>query len=73
MVNEEVCRIALIALVNDANQRFAGTATFDAEAQLDAGSRALHGTFDFALVAATGEPIGNGSGTLLGEAVSLDP
>jgi plastocyanin len=73
LVNEAVCRISLIALVNDANQHFAGTATFDAEAQLDAGSHAFHGTFDFALVAATGEPIANGSGTLLGEAVPLDP
>ena len=72
-MNETVCRISLIALVNDENQRFAGTATFDAEAELDADGRAFDGTFEFAVVAAGGESIGDGSGTLLGGSVSLDP
>ena len=73
LVTEAVCRISLIALMNDANQRLAGTATFDAEAELDADGRAFDGTFDFAVVSASGEPIGDGSGTLLGGSVSLDP
>jgi plastocyanin len=73
LVNEAACRISLIALMNDANQRFAGTATFDAEAELDTDGRAFDGTFDFAVVSAGGEPIGDGSGTLLGGSVSLDP
>ena len=63
-MNEAVCRISLIALMNDGNQRFAGTATFDAEAELDADGRAFDGTFEFAVVSAGGEPIGDGSGTL---------
>ena len=73
LVTEAVCRISLIALMNDANQRLAGTATFDAEAELDTDGRAFDGTFDFAVVSASGEPIGDGSGTLLGGSVSLDP
>jgi hypothetical protein len=59
--------------MNDADQRFAGTATFDAEAELDTDGRAFDGTFDFAVVSAGGEPIGNGSGTIRGGSVSLDP
>src|SRR5215212_5447308 len=55
-VSEAICRISLIALMNDGNQRFAGTATFDAEAELDANGRAFDGTFDFAAVTAGGEP-----------------
>ena len=73
VVDEAVCRISLIALVNDENQRFAGTATFDAEAELAADGRAFDGTFEFAVVSAGGESIGDGSGTLLGGSVSLDP
>ena len=73
LVNEAVCRISLIALMNDGNQRFAGTATFDAEAELDTDGRAFDGTFDFTVVSAGGEPIGDGSGRLLGGSVSLDP
>jgi hypothetical protein len=73
LVNEAVCHISLIALMNDANQRFAGTATFDAQAELDTDGRTFDGTFDFAVVAAGGEPIGNGSGTIRGGSVSLDP
>ena len=65
--------MSLIALMNDADQRFAGTATFDAEAQLDADGRAFDGTFDFAVVAAGGQSLGDGSGTLRGESVPLDP
>jgi plastocyanin len=73
LVNEAVCHVSLIALMNDADQRFAGTATFDAEVELDADGRAFDGTFDFAVVSAAGEPIGNGSGTIRGGSVSLDP
>jgi hypothetical protein len=73
VVNEAVCRISLIALLNDGNQRFAGTATVDAEAKLDTDGRAFDGTFDFTVVSANGEPTGDGSGTLLGGSVSLDP
>jgi plastocyanin len=72
-VNEAVCRISLIALLDDASQRFAGTATLDAEVQLETGGRAFDGTFDFTMVSAGGEPSGDGSGTLLGGSVSLDP
>ncbi len=67
------CRITLIAFMIDANQRFAGTATFEALARLDTGGGALDGTFDFAAVAAGGEPLGDGSGTLRGGMVPLDP
>jgi plastocyanin len=73
LVNEAVCHVSLIALMNDADQRFAGTATFDVEAKLDTDGRAFDGTFDFAVVSAGGEPIGNGSGTIRGGSVSLDP
>jgi hypothetical protein len=59
--------------MNDANQQFAGTATLDAQARLDADGRILDGTFDFATVGAGGEPLGEGSGTLRGGLVSLDP
>ena len=68
-----VCRVALIALTNDADQRFAGTATFGAQAQLDTTGRAIEGTFEFAVVSAGGQSLGNGSGTLSGEPVPLDP
>jgi plastocyanin len=67
------CRVSLIALLIDADQRFAGTATFEAEAQLDATGRAIDGTFEFAMVSAGGQSLGNGSGTLNGESVPLDP
>jgi plastocyanin len=73
LVNETVCRISLIALMNDPDQRFAGTVTVDAEAELDTDGRAFDGTFDFAVISAGGEPIGDGSGRLLGGSVSLDP
>jgi hypothetical protein len=72
-VNEAGCRISLIALMNDANQRFAGTATFDAEAALDADGRAFDGTFEFAVVSAGGESTGGGAGTLRGGSVDLEP
>jgi hypothetical protein len=65
--------VSLIALLIDADQRFAGTATFEAEAQLDATGRAIDGTFEFAVVSAGGQSLGNGSGTLNGESVPLDP
>jgi hypothetical protein len=57
----------------DASQRFAGTATLAAEARLESGGRAFDGTFDFTMVSAGGEPSGDGTGTLLGGSVSLDP
>jgi plastocyanin len=67
-----VFRMSVIALVNDADQRFAGTATIEAEAQLDTTGRAIDGTFDFSLVDAGGQPLGDGSGTLSGESVPLN-
>jgi plastocyanin len=67
------CRISLIALMNDANQEFAGTATIEAQARLDADGRIVDGTFDFAAVAAGGEALGDGSGSLRGGLVLLDP
>ena len=73
LVDESICRVSLIVLVNDANQRFAGTATFDAEAALDTDGRAFDGTFEFAMVSAGGESTGGGSGTLRGGSVVLEP
>jgi plastocyanin len=72
-VNESVCRITLIALMNDTDQRFAGTATFDAEAALDADGSAFDGTFEFAVVSAGGESTGSGTGILRGGSVDLEP
>jgi plastocyanin len=72
-VNEAICRISLIALMNDGNQQFAGTATFDVEAELDTNGGAFDGTFDFEVVSAGGESNGNGSGTVRGGSVSLSP
>jgi hypothetical protein len=59
--------------MNDTGQRFAGTATFDAEAALDADGRAFDGTFEFAVASAGGESTGGGSGTLRGGSVDLEP
>ena len=73
LLEDAICQISLIALMNDANQRFAGTATINAEAQLDADAGVLDGTFDFVAVAASGEPLGDGSGTLRGGKASLGP
>jgi len=73
LLEESVCRISLIAFVSDTNQRFAGTVTFDAEAELDADSRTFDGTFDFVQVSPGGQSLGDGSGTFRGESVSLDP
>ena len=73
LVNEAVCRISLIALMNDENQRFAGTATFDAEAS---STRTVAPSTEHSISrwsSAGGEPIGDGSGTLRGGSVSLDP
>ena len=72
-VNQAVCRISLIVLMNDENQRFAGTATFDAEAALDTDGRAFDGTFQFTVNSAGGESTGGGSGTLRGGSVVLEP
>jgi hypothetical protein len=73
VVDEGVCRISLIVLMNDVNQRFAGTATFNAEAALDTDGRAFDGTFEFSAVSAGGESNGGGSGTLRGGSVVLEP
>jgi plastocyanin len=73
VVDEAVCRIALIVLMSDADQRFAGTATFDAEAELDTDGQAFDGAFEFSLVSARGESNGGGSGTLRGGSVVLEP
>jgi plastocyanin len=68
-----VCRVSLIALMNDADRRFAGTAKVEAEARLDATGRAIDGAFEYAVVSAGGQSLGDGSGTLSGESVPLDP
>jgi hypothetical protein len=73
LLQERVCRLSLIALMNDAGQRFAGTATIEAQAQLDTAGRALDGTFEFAVVSAGGQSLGDGSGRLSGESVPLEP
>lgn len=73
MLQGTVCRLSLIALMKDAEQRFAGTAKVEAEAQLDTTGRALDGTFEFTVVSAGGQSLGDGSGTLSGESVPLAP
>ena len=73
VLQEAVCRISLIALMNNASQRFAGTATFEVEVELDEDTRTFDGTFDVAIASAGGQSTGAGSGTLHGESVSLDP
>jgi plastocyanin len=67
-----LCRVSLIALMNDADQRFAGTAIFEAESQLDTTGRAMDGAFNFALVDADGQSLGDGNGTFRCESVPLD-
>lgn len=73
VVQNAVCGIALVALLNDADGRFAGTVTFDAQGQLDSSGLGLDGTFDFAVVSAAGEPVGEGSGTIQGGSIPLEP
>jgi plastocyanin len=73
LLEDAVCQISLLVLMNDANQRCAGTATINAQARLDADAGVLDGTFDFSAVAASSEPLGDGSGTLHGGMIPLDP
>ena len=65
-------RIGLVAFVNDANERFAGTVTIRAEGQLDSTGRTIDGRFAFTLAGPNGESIGEGSGTIRGSAVPLE-
>jgi plastocyanin len=73
LLQETLCRVSLIALMNDADQRFAGTATLEAESQFDTTGRAMDGAFNFAVVDAGGQSLGDGTGTIRGESVPLDP
>jgi plastocyanin len=73
VVRDQVCNVALVALMNDANQRFAGTVTIEAQGRLDLESRTIDGTFEFAVVSADGQTLGQGSGTVRGGSVPLDP
>jgi plastocyanin len=73
VVQDAECGVALVALVNDANRRFAGTATLDAQGQLDETGRVLDGTFDFIMLSADGQTLGEGSGTIRGDLVPLEP
>ena len=73
VVRDARWNIALAALMNDADQRFAATVTFDGEGQLSADGTALEGTFTFDVVETNGQSIGQGSGTFSGQPVPLDP
>jgi hypothetical protein len=63
----------LVVLASDAQRRFAGTGAISAAAQLDAAGTAFGGTFEFALTAADGQALGEGSGTMSGQFVALQP
>jgi hypothetical protein len=67
-----VCRLSLIALMDDADRRFAGTTAIDAQGQFDAASGVLDGTFEFSVEDAGGQLLGDGSGTLRGGLVPLE-
>ena len=54
-VQNDIIRLALVAFVNDANERFAGTVTIHAQGQLDSTGRTIDGTFDFTLADTNGE------------------
>lgn len=73
VVQDQVCGLALVALMNDANQLFTGTVTIEAQGRLDTESRTLDGTFDFTVVSNEGQTVGDGSGTIRGSAVPLEP
>ena len=73
VAQDAVCGIALVALLNDANGRFAGAVTFDVQGQLDSSGRGLDGTFDFAVASAAGQPVGEGSGSIQGGLIPLEP
>jgi plastocyanin len=73
VVEDQVSTVALVALMNDASQRFAGTVTIDAQGRLDPESRTIEGTFEFSVAAPDGQPLGQGSGTLRGGSVTLNP
>ena len=73
VVRDGLWNIALAALMNDADQRFEGTVLIDGEGRLTADGAALEGTFTFEVVAANGQSIGEGSGTLTGQPLPLNP
>jgi hypothetical protein len=72
VVRDQVCAVALVALMNDANERFAGTVTIEAQGQLDPESRTIDGTFEFTIVSPDGQSLGEGSGTVRGGSVQLE-
>ncbi len=73
VVRDDVCTVALVALMNDANQRFAGTVTIEAQGQLDPERRTIDGTFEFSVVSPDGQTLGQGSGTVRGGSIPLEP
>ena len=72
-VQDRICNVALVALMNDANQRFAGTVRIEAQGGLDPEGRTIDGTFEFDIVSPDGQTLGQGSGTMRGGLVPLDP
>jgi plastocyanin len=62
----EEIELALVVLMEDENQRFAGTVTIGATGRI-AAEGDLDGTFQFAVSSAGGETLGEGSGALHGE------
>ncbi|MBW3632573.1 MAG: cupredoxin domain-containing protein [Chloroflexi bacterium] len=73
VVRDQVCHVALVALMNDANNRFAGTVTIEAQGQLDLESRSIDGTFQFTVLSPVGKTLSQGLGTARGGSVPLDP
>ncbi len=64
--------MALLTIVNDANERFAGTMSIVAQGEITADGLLLDGTFEFAVVSPGGQVTGDGAGTYRGEAISLE-
>jgi plastocyanin len=73
VVEDGVWRLALAALMNNADQRFAARVMFDGEGQFTADGASLEGTFAFEVVGTDGQAIDRGSGTLSGQPLPLDP
>ncbi len=65
--------LALAALMSDPDQRFAATVIIDGQGQFSADGPSLEGTFEFEIVGADGQAIGQGSGTFSGQPLPLEP
>ncbi|MGH2616635.1 MAG: hypothetical protein ACRDJC_15465, partial [Thermomicrobiales bacterium] len=70
-VQDHRWRFALVALMTDRNDRFVATVEFAAEGQLSADGRTIDGTVEFTRI--SGDTRGQGSGTLSGERIPLEP